>query len=247
MENSTQMGLNRTGTDMAPLLTKEMVSGTGMFKIGPINYDDMAAIRSSYIRLNTPVGSVPVPGTFKGVLTSGKEKLTGHNPEVLINKLGERLAFERTGVRMYEALITKCENSDSGDGQRIVDISLLKQFQEEEAEHFLMIREAMESMGADSTAQTPDADYAGLSSLGIIKVLTEPRTSISQSLNAILAAEMADGAGWELLVDLCSEMGLPNLSSEFTRALEQEEKHLLQIKTWLRQLTMGQAGMKLSS
>lgn len=247
MENATQMGMNRTGTDMAPLLTKEMVRGTGLFKIGPISYADMAAIRASYVRMKSPVGSVPIPGTFKGVLTSGKEKLTGHNPEVLINKLGERLAFERTGVRMYDALIMKCESDESGDGQNVVSIDLLNQFREEEAEHFLMVKDTMDSIGADPTAQTPDADVAGLAGLGILKVLTEPRTSISQCLNAILSAEMTDNAGWELLVGLCEEMGLTDVASEFRRALSQEERHLQQIKAWLKQLTLGQAGAKLNS
>lgn len=247
MENTSQMGMNRTGTDMAPLLTKEMIRGVGLYKIGPINYDAMAAIRSSYIRQGKTVGSVPVPGTFKGVLTSGKEKLTGHNPEVLINKLGERLAFERTGVRMYDALITKCENDESGEGQNIVSVSLLKQFREEEMEHFLMVRDTLEAIGADPTAQTPDADAAGVAGLGILKVLTEPRTSISQCLNAILTAEMTDNGAWELLVELCQDMGLTDVASEFSRALEQEEKHLLQVKTWLRDLTLEQGRNPLSS
>lgn len=244
MEKSTQLGLNRTGIDMAPFLGKEMVEGQGLYKIGPINYADMAAIRASYITLGKPVGSVPVPGTFKGVLTSGKEKLTGHNPEVLINKLGERLAFERAGVRLYEALIMKCEASNVGKGKDVVSLDLLKQFRNEEAEHFLMVKETMESIGADPTAQTPDADVAGLASLGIIKVLTEPRTSVSQCLEALLTAEMTDNGAWELLVDLCEEMGLTDTASEFRRALAQEEVHLQHIKTWVRKMTMGQAGIK---
>lgn len=242
MENTTQLGMNRTGTDMSPFLTKEMVKGVGLRDIGPISYADMEAIRSSYIKLNTPVGSVPLPGTLKGVLKSGKEKLTGHNPEVLINKLGQRLAFERSGVRLYDALIMKCRNDDSGEGQNIVDIALLEQFRQEEADHFIMVKDTMDSIGADPTAQTPDADSSGLASLGIMKVMTEPRTSISQSLEAMLTVEMTDNAAWEMLIELCEGMGLTDTASEFRRALEQEERHLQQIKTWLKQLTMGQSG-----
>ena len=36
---------------------------------------------------------------------------------VLIDKLGERLAFERTAVRLYEALRVKLEASDHRDQQ----------------------------------------------------------------------------------------------------------------------------------
>lgn len=244
MEKTTQLGMNRTGTDMSPFMTKEMVKGAGIENIGPISYADMEAIRSSYITLNTPVGSVPLPGTLKGVLTSGKEKLTGHSPEVLINKLGERLAFERSGVRLYDALITKCQNDQSGEAGTVVSMDLLQQFRQEEADHFLLVRDIMDSIGADPTAQTPDADIAGLAALGIQKVLLEPRTSISQCLEAMLTAEMTDNAAWEMLVELCQEMGLTDTASEFTRALEQEERHLQQIKSWLKQITMNQAGVK---
>lgn len=243
MENTDHLGMNRTGIDMAPLLTKAMVKGNDLFKVGPVSSADLAAIRSSYIQLKTPVGSVPVPGTFKGVLTSGKEKLTGHNPEILINKLGERLAFERTGVRLYDALIMKCEADQDSPGGRIISVPLLKQFRDEETEHFLMVKEVMEAIGADPTAQTPDADAAALASLGIPKVLNEPRTSLSQCLDAILTAEMTDNGAWELLVELCDEMGLTDTASEFRRALTQEENHLKQIKSWLREMTLGQAGI----
>ena len=40
-------------------------------------------------------------------LKTALNKLTGVSPEMLIDKLGERLAFERTGVRLYEALLAK--------------------------------------------------------------------------------------------------------------------------------------------
>lgn len=243
MENTDHLGMNKTGVDMAPRLTKAMLKGNDLFNVGPVSAADMAAIRNSYISLKTPMGSVPVPGTFKGVLTSGKEKLTGHSPEILINKLGERLAFERTGVRLYDALIMKCEADQNSPGGKIISVSLLKQFRDEEAEHFLMVKEVMDAIGADPTAQTPDADAAALSSLGITKVLTEPRTSLSQCLEAILTAEMTDNGAWALLVELCQEMGLTDTASEFRRAVAQEENHLKQIKAWLRELTLGEAGV----
>lgn len=241
MEESTQLGMNRTGADMSPLQSKAMIKGQSLFKVGAIDPSGMAAIRSSYVKLKQPVGSVPLPGTFKGVLKSGKEKLTGHNPEVLINKLGERLAFERSGVPLYDALIMKVEADKADEGKEIVSLDLLRRFREEENEHFLMVKEVIESIGADPTSQTPDADVAGLAALGIQKVMTEPRTSLSQCLEALLTAEMTDNGAWELLVDLCEEMGLADTSARFRQALAQEEVHLEHIKRWVRQLTLKQA------
>lgn len=34
-------------------------------------------------------------------------KMTGTRPEVLVDKLGERLAFKRTSTRLYEAMLMK--------------------------------------------------------------------------------------------------------------------------------------------
>ncbi len=36
------------------------------------------------------------------------KKVHQHNTELLLHKLGQRLAFERASVRLYEALIFKC-------------------------------------------------------------------------------------------------------------------------------------------
>ncbi len=99
----------------------------------------------------------------------------------------------------------------------------------------------MESIGADPTAQTPDADVSALAALGIQKVMTEPRTSLSQCLQALLTTEMTDNGAWELLVDLCEEMGLDETAAKFRHALSQEDNHLEHIKSWVRQLTLGQA------
>lgn len=53
---------------------------------------------------------VPIPGSTKGMVITGHSKLVGQSPEVLIDKLGERLAFECGGTRLYEALIAKVES-----------------------------------------------------------------------------------------------------------------------------------------
>ena len=47
----------------------------------------------------------PTPEHLKGVAKATAARITGSRPEVLIDKLGERLAFERTGIRLYEAMI----------------------------------------------------------------------------------------------------------------------------------------------
>lgn len=69
-----------------------------------INGEDIAALRGLYVEEALWVGSVPVPATGKGVTETVVGKLKGKNPEVLFDKLGQRAAYERSGVRLYQAM-----------------------------------------------------------------------------------------------------------------------------------------------
>ena len=59
----------------------------------------------------------------------------------------------------------------------------LETIRADEARHFRLIAEAIESLGGDPTSQTPSADLAGVESMGLVQVLNDPRTSIAQSLH----------------------------------------------------------------
>lgn len=245
MEKSTHMGRNRTGIDMSPIHSKEMISNAESATLSSeANGQTISSVERQYIQESDSVGSVPMPGSVKGALKSAMKKMSGRNPEMLINKLGERLAFERSGVRLYECLITKCESAKSGPQ---IPIDRLRHFRSEEEEHFRMVKDAMLSLGADPTAQTPDADVSGVASMGIMKVITDPRTSIGQCLEAMLIAELTDNAAWELLVELSDEMGLEDIADQFGQALRQEEVHLQEIRRWYEQSVMTDAGVQASA
>src|SRR5690554_4750596 len=92
------------------------------------------------------------------MLKSAFDKVLGNNPELLLDKLGERLAYERTGVRLYEAMIAKalaCE----GSGAELVPT--LQQIRNDEQAHMILLINAIETLGADPTAMTPCADVVG--------------------------------------------------------------------------------------
>lgn len=243
MSKTTHMGMNRTGIDISPVLSKEMMRSSDDVPADISGVSELAAFRRQVVAEADRLGSVPIPGTFKGAMVSLKDKLTGKNSEVLINKLGERLAFERTGTRLYEALITKCESVQNSQMGAVFSLDELRQIRNEEAAHFALLTEVMESIGADPTAQTPDADVVGVASMGLLKVVTDPRTSVPQSLVAILTAELADGAGWELLVSLSSDMGMNDMADRFRQALAEEERHAAKVREWLTSLTVTESGV----
>ena len=235
---SSKMGKNRTGVQMSPKATEAMLAFTQQRQ--PTSHGDesgIAALRQSYIEEGDEVGSVPLPGTAKGMLKSGAKMMTGSRPQALVDKLAERLAFERTGTRLYTALITKHRSDVEGQ----VPIDQLVRFRDDEAQHVALLAEALQQLGADPTAQTPGADLVGVESMGLMQAITDPRTTFAQSLHAILVAELADHEGWDLLIALAESEGHKDLAQRFAAALDEEQTHLDHVRRWVSALTMGEA------
>lgn len=242
MAEPNKLGPNRTGMEMSPTDARKMVEGAEkLTDTTPAPSDRIAEFRKLAIEESGAVGSVPVPGTFKGALAAGKEKLKGHNPEVLINKLGQRLAFERAGTRLYDALIIKCGAGMDKATTAVVSMDKLDQFRNEECDHALLVASVLEEFGADPTAMTPDANVSALASMGLPKVITEPRTTILQCLEAIQIAELADNVAWENLQELCRSMGLDEVAASFDKPIAQEQVHQEVISDWIKQLVLHEA------
>lgn len=231
MQNVTKMGLNCTGAQMSPMDSKAQLKASQEVPPDiPGNERKLALVRSEEAAQADAIGSVPIPGSVRGMVKTALNKLVGVSPEVLIDKLGERLAFERSGVRLYEALMAKAKAIDS------VDDALLKtmrHFRDEEAEHLQLVVAAMEKLGADPTAMTPCADVVGVTSMGVLQTISDPRTNLAQSLNALLTAELTDNAGWELLIELADAAGQASIAESFGKALAQEQVHLETVRSWL--------------
>lgn len=235
MKDAAEFGLNKTPTQLHPVMTQSMIEGCEEF---PPHAEDMAfdafTMRKSYIQNSEQLGAVPLPSTLRGAVSTGVQAIQGNSPSVLIDKLGERMAFERSGIRLYDALITKCKSAEPA-----LDIETLEQFRNDEAEHFSLVRDCIASMGGDPTAQTPCADSAGMAAMGLMQVLNDPRSSIPQCVEAILMAELADLAAWELLIELADESGLSDYIGKFQQARVTENHHMHVMKKWLEQMTLN--------
>lgn len=232
--------LNRTGMGTSPMLAREMMEGTK--KATPSTApggEHMAKRRSEYIREAEPIGTVPPPTTLKGLFKSARQAITGEKPTVFIDKVAERMAFERSGVRLYEGLIGKHEALGTFDGGPSREE--LEHFRGEEADHFYMLKDVMERLGADPTAMTPSADVVAVESSGIGQVIGDPRMDLPQSLHAILVAELADREGWHLLIEMADQLGHDDLAEQFRGASQEEERHLQSVRSWLSAHAMAAA------
>ncbi|HUP29289.1 MAG TPA: ferritin-like domain-containing protein [Usitatibacter sp.] len=240
MENRTELGMNRTGLQVSPVHMKKMVEVTELTQPSSDGDEAVAnAMRATYIAEADPVGTMPPPATVKGAIKSGIKMMAGKRPQVFLDKLGERLAFERTGTRLYAALIAKCEAPH--EGAAAVSLEQLRRFQQEEAEHFALVKESIEQLGGDPTTQTPCADVAGVESMGLMQVVTDPKTTINQSLHAILVAELADNAAWDELIVLARAMGHDEMAVRFEAASAHEMEHLETIRQWHQDATLQDA------
>jgi rubrerythrin len=241
MKNPTDAGLNRTGIDISPIDSKKMMEEAD--RTPPSSQGDVQALLSErsvfFQETGEAIGTVPPPGTLRGAASTGMQKLAARKPEVLIDKLAERLAFERSGTRLYEALINKCEARVGGRAS--IPIERFREFREAEHRHFEMVRQAMKTIGADPTAVTPCADVAAVESLGLLQTITDPRTSISQSVHAILIAELTDQDGWQSLISLAQAMNHSQMAESFQSALAEEQMHLETIRKIYNQLVLEDA------
>ncbi len=227
------IGDNRTGTARAPRLCQEMLEGNREFNpTGKTDGKIVATVRGDYSKAGFVLGSLPPPASVKQVGKSAVKAITGESPNLVIDKLGERLAFERTGVRLYDALISKLQAFGTFDGgPKEAD---LRRIRDQELQHFQLAKEAMEDLGADPTALTPSADVQATASQGILWVLVDARTNLLQSLEAILTAELTDNDCWEALVELMEGAKEDKRADQFRIALREEAEHLESVRAWIR-------------
>lgn len=243
MATPTSTGMNRTGMDMAPLLADRMLEITKEHPVQPGDETALARLRREFATTSHPVGTVPPPMSVKGAATAAVEMIKGHKPTVLIDKLGERLAFERTGVRLYEGVLVKFDAFGSWDGGPARE--QLEQIRDEELEHFHLIKDYMQRLGVDPTAMTPAADVTAVIASGVLKAVTDARTTLPQALNAMLVAERADVEGWQLLIQLADELGQGEMAGQFREAEQVEERHALWVRGWLATAVLQDAHLEL--
>jgi hypothetical protein len=242
MEKPTDTGKNRTGVATSPFDSKKTVEAAETMETSGSAMDRrlLEDERVYWARDAEPVGTVPPPGTMKGMAKTALEMLQGHKPTVFIDKLGERLAYERTGTRLWEAVLAKYEVANVHEGGPTR--AEIEQIRNDEHSHVHVVRDAIRKLGADPTAMTPCADVTGVASLGWVTAITDPRTTLTQCLGIMLIIEDGDTEGWALLVQLADELGFDDLAEQFRRANAIEAEHALKVRNWVTLAVLGQSG-----
>jgi rubrerythrin len=231
MKQASGTGKNATGIGMSPIDSKKLIEYAQHGLIPAGSEHAMEEVREAFTRDTGVIGSVPPPSSLKGLAKMALDAVKGNKATVFVDKLGERAAFERTGTRLYEAMLAKYDALGSFDGGPTRE--RLEEIRDEELEHLAMVEEAILALGGDPTVMTPAADVVGVQGIGLVQVLTDPRTTMDQCLCSLLVAELTDNDGWELLANLAEAMGHTDMAQTFREALDAEETHLDDVRRWI--------------
>jgi hypothetical protein len=216
-----QAGENRTVRATTDYVDR-MVEGTREFPAtSGGGLQDLADVRVSYAEVADPIGHVP---------QAGLEQSTAERV-LFVDKLGERLAFERTGVRLYDGVLSK--HMAYGTFHGGPEFEELVEFREEELAHVRLLTDAIRQVGGDPAALTPSAALAATASRGVGDVIADPRTSLLQSLEALLVAELSDNDCWTALASIAETAGEGELAARFLDAIDTEENHLVHVRRWI--------------
>lgn len=224
MTQSPRMGDNRTGIGADPEQAEAMMQVTEeLARPTSSGVGGTAEVHADYAREAGAIGSIPRSGA------RGEDVPESLAP--LIDRLGARLAFERTSTRLYEALIRKLDGRGGfagGPGRR-----QLARIREEKREHFAMLRAAVLELGGDPTALTPSADIESMVGRGVGDVVSDPRTTLLEGLEALLVAELADRESWKALTEIAGACGRGEMAERLLGALWIEEDHLEALRGWV--------------
>lgn len=224
--------MNRTGAMAAPLRTKQQVKDAARIANAddapPADVHLYCAEEEKTFGL---MGTMPPPTSLKGLVKSVVTAAAGQKATVLLDKMGERLAFERTGTRLYDGLIAKLAAKGTFDGGPTAE-ELMK-IREDELSHFHVVVAAVRKLGGDPTAVTPSANVAAVASRGVLDVIGDPRSTLPEALCAIHVAELTDNDGWRMLIELVEAAGHTDIAEQFMICEAAETEHLAHVRRWL--------------
>jgi bacterioferritin (cytochrome b1) len=165
------------------------------------------------------------------------EKLAKHDAAKVVDLLNERLVFERAGVKLYDRVLDVIRTSADENALRMLEE--MQEHRAEEKEHEEWLEEQIRRLGGDAHSETEKSRLVTRESKGIEEVVMSD-AELPHLLHALLAAELVDNAGWDLLSQLASEAGDHEAKREFKKRLHQEEDHLIFVRKAVEKLSVAE-------
>jgi len=144
------------------------------------------------------------------------------------DKLCERWLTERAAVTLYQRSLPRLP-----EGER----AALERFVGQEELHARMLEQLLIELGSDprGAPSTPSMNLAASEMEALLELARDPRLEPRHVLEVLLAAELLDGAGWELLIELGKQVSLDEEWLRSFRAASREEnehEHVIREHLW---------------
>ncbi len=162
------------------------------------------------------------------------QKMAQRNKTKLLDLLSERLCFERSSVKLYDKVLERMRSA-----KEPMIAKMLEQMQEhrdQEKEHEEWLEGCIRDLGGDDRQITDKARLVQEMSKGIEQVIMHD-AELPHLFQALLAAELVDNAGWDLLVELADEADDRATVKEFKKRLHEEEEHLILMREAMAKLS----------
>jgi hypothetical protein len=149
----------------------------------------------------------------------------------ILDKLGARLEFARTCARLYEALIPKLEAHGTfrgGPTRR-----QLERFRDEELGHEVVVERLMTRLGGDPTVPTGSANRQAAVTGGLVELIEAPQTSLIDSLDALVVAELVNHETWRQLLTMMAPLGEVPVGAQVREIERSAAEHLAAARAWM--------------
>lgn len=162
----------------------------------------------------------------------------------LIDLLKGRHTFECTGVKLYEKVIERLTLAQELPGERshVSEyqgmLATLMRIRDQEQEHADWLERQIEKIGGDPRKKTELSYLVEQEATGIQDVILYTESRIPYLFHGLLQAELADNAGWELLIALAQQAGDERTLQEFQKRKAEEDEHLMFARQAVARFTM---------
>jgi bacterioferritin (cytochrome b1) len=163
------------------------------------------------------------------------EKLAKKNKDKVIDVLCERLCFERSGVKLYDKILERMRQSKEPAITKMLE--QMQEHRDQEKEHEEWLEDCIRKLGGDDKKMTEKAKLVTEESKGIEEVIMKD-PQLPHLFHALLAAELVDNAGWDLLVQLADEADDTQAKRDFKKRLHEEEEHLILMREVMKKLSL---------
>jgi bacterioferritin (cytochrome b1) len=164
------------------------------------------------------------------------KELVKHDRSKVVHLLDERLAFERAGLKLYDRVLGAMRAFGDADVRGLE--GEMETSRNEEEEHLAWLEAQLRALRPDSGGEP--GDPGGAEGARRVEEVANSDVPLPQLVNALLAAKLADDAGWDGLVQLAAEARDLDARRELRRRLHEEEDHVLVIRRVMAKLVFNE-------